>query len=937
MFALNTASSAIVAAWNRPVNPARFAVIADPMHELKPSDLQPVPEDATFNDLIAGRGSAWMCQVVGQGCEAGTYLLPEWWNTSPRPGDVIVFHRRALGGRGDRRTLLTLAVLVVSIWAPGAAGLTGWQGAALSAGINVAGGLAINALVPLDAGNNVTQQQQSPTYSTSVQGNQARLGQPIPVLYGHNLTYPDFACKAYQTFEDNDQYYHAVLCIGMGQYDVLKIDVDDTPLDLLDDVEYVIVGPGQADGATLADQTLVKTNVWTNAEAANQDMDSLKVIRFTVVPRDRQATALGVDVALPRGLDAARSITWKVQARTINEFEQPTGEWITLADETYSTASPVPVRLSYRYTVTAGRYQLRTYRTDIRETAASAAHDLALIGLTCEFDEAGVDTTIPATYLCLKMRGSQQLNGISQSRMRVLSNRMLPTWNGTAWSDPVVTRSVAWAAADVLRNADYGRGLADDQIDLAGLLALDTLWASRFDKYDGVFDTASDTWGAMSQVLRVGRAVPLIRGSRYTFVRDGEDLEPVALYGMNNIRKGTFSLNLGVPERDQITALDIEYWDQTRWDWVTLTVQHEAAEDPPFIAYVDTPPGAYTVAENRARIKLPGVIGRNHAAREGAYRLADMLFRRSTATYRTHLDGLLPAYCAPVLIAHDIPQWGQSGQIVDYDSGTGVITTTEPLDWSAGGTHYMALQNSTGGIVEWTVTEGTEDNEAIVADDLGFTPLFESSNNDRTRYSFGPAANMGALCRVRAIVPRGERDIEHQVVLEDSRVHDADTEWRVDDPAISDGTTGPAEDSSILVVRVLDRTLGNAFADASPPATDIVSSISFNDNGTITATDSLGTRVLPNEWLQGGAVPSATAALYELRATTIVGALDTGTIGSWLQLDTTRVFEQRIPAGSGDAARTWTALFEIRDVATDSVQDVATIALNASVLITGGA
>lgn len=955
MHALNATSAAALAACRGPAAPARYAVVADPMHlELRAEDLQPVPEGATFADLVDGRGPHWLCAVVGEGCEAGSYLPRAHWHTLPRHGDVIVFHRRALGGGGGNggsntaRVLLTLAVLVVAnVYGPAvgsALGFTGTTATAVgSAVITVAGQLAINAIVPMDGSNAAINNTAaaSPTYSASVQGNAARLGQPVPVRYGHNHGYPDFACTPYQTFVDGEQYYHAILCEGMGHYDVLRVSIEDTPVQHFSDVETLVIGPGQADGETLDDQTLVSTNIVSSSEVSSHEMVMLQIVGpFTAVPRDRQAVTLRTHMALPRGLDSGRTITWRFQARQINEFEQPIGAWVTLGDESYSTASATPVRLTFDYTVAAARWQVQGYRTDIRDASPTAAHDLSWIGLDCELDEPGIDTSIPATYVVLRMRGSQQLNGVSQRRVRVMSNRKLPVWNGSSWSAPQVTRSIAWAAADILRNTDYGRGLADSQIDLGALLALDAVWAARFDKFDMAFDTLSDTWAALALVLRTGRAVPLIRGSRYTFVRDGADTEPVAMYGMRNIRRGSFALRLAVPERDAITALDIEYWDQTRWDWVTLTVQYVGAGEPePFIAYVDVPPSPYTRAENRARLRVPGIIGRAHCARWGAYHLADMLFRRSEASYRTHLDGLLPAYGAPVLVSHDVPSWGQSGDVVDWDGGSLTVTTSEPLQWGSG-QHYMKLQAGNG-VVVWEVSAGAEPNEAIVADDLGFVPSFDSANRERTRYIFGPAADVGALCRVRAITPRGERDVEHRVVLEDARVHSADEPWLpvggVDpDPAISDGDAGATEDSEVLVVRVIDRTVEAQYADGGGGPTTMSARFSLLDDGTaeaatISSTGS-GGGVLPNEWLQGGAVPNATAALYEARVTLLESASTTsaalsGTLATWQGLGTPRHWELTAD-GPGDAGTSYRRLLvEIRIAATSEVQDTAIVTL----------
>ena len=57
---------------------------------------------------------------------------------------------------------------------------------------------------------------QSPTYSLQAQGNQARLGNPIPVIYGRHLIYPDFASQPYYKYIDNEQFVYQLHCLGQG-------------------------------------------------------------------------------------------------------------------------------------------------------------------------------------------------------------------------------------------------------------------------------------------------------------------------------------------------------------------------------------------------------------------------------------------------------------------------------------------------------------------------------------------------------------------------------------------------------------------------------------------------------------------------------------------------------------------------------------------------
>src|SRR3546814_13094294 len=65
------------------------------------------------------------------------------------------------------------------------------------------GSALVSALVPLPtpnmpsfAGSGGNLAQPSPTYSLQGQGNYARLAQPIPVVYGRHLVYPDLAATA---------------------------------------------------------------------------------------------------------------------------------------------------------------------------------------------------------------------------------------------------------------------------------------------------------------------------------------------------------------------------------------------------------------------------------------------------------------------------------------------------------------------------------------------------------------------------------------------------------------------------------------------------------------------------------------------------------------------------------------------------------------------
>lgn len=124
----------------------------------------------------------------------------------------------------------------------------------------------------------------SPTYSLTVPTNQARLGQPIPVIYGTVISIPDLASVAYTWFEDNEMYAGILLCLGQGWHSILDVRVADTPVNQLaaGTLYYNVFPPDvhnkefgyitsvmNTGGAT----TRFYENVHTSPEVADQELD----------------------------------------------------------------------------------------------------------------------------------------------------------------------------------------------------------------------------------------------------------------------------------------------------------------------------------------------------------------------------------------------------------------------------------------------------------------------------------------------------------------------------------------------------------------------------------------------------------------------------------------------------------------------------------------
>jgi predicted phage tail protein len=175
-----------------------------------------------------------------------------------------------------------------------------------------------------------------------------------------------------------------------------------------------------------------------------------------------------------------------------------------------------------------------------------------------------------------------------------------------------------------------------------------------------------------------------------------------------------------------------------------------------------------------ATVKLPGVTSRAQAWREGMYMAAANRYRRRQVAFTSEMEGFIPALGDLIAISHDVPSWGQAGEIVAWDATSKTATTSEPLDWSGSG-HQMALRKRDGSVSgPWQVTRAGDDRRAQFTLAPDITPDTDGSR-ERTHYAFGPSSALYALARVIGIKPRSPETVEIVAVIESDYVHTADT------------------------------------------------------------------------------------------------------------------------------------------------------------------
>ena len=710
-------------------------------------------------------------------------LRAEWSVAVIGASDVVIFvslpQGGGGGGGGGKNPLRTVLMIAVMVAAPaiggaiaGAIGITSTIGTSLiTAAVGLAGATLVNVLVPPPkpaapsfGGSFGSTPAPSPTYALQSQGNQARLGQQIPVIYGRHLVYPDLAATPWTEYVGNEQYLHQLHCIGQGEYDLEQVRIEDTPIASFEEVTWEIVSPGDP-------VTLFEADVTTAAEVAGQELrgtneldagDDGWIGPFAANPAGTAAEEIGIDLVMPRGLYYAntsggldaRTIAWVVEARSIDDDGLALGDWVQLAAESVTAATNTAQRRSDRYPVASGRYEIRLRRTDAKDTDARAGHEIRWQALKAFL--VGEPVFGDVTLFAVRMRATDNLSQRSSRLVNCILTRRLPVWDPvTGWSAPQPTRSIAWAFADAAR-AHYGTDLPDARIDLAALHALDGLWQGRDDYFDAVFDQGVTVWEALTRIARVGRAVPFLQGGILRLVRDEARTLPVALFGPRNIVKGSLKVQYLMPGEDTADAVTVEYFSARIWapDEVTASLPDSAADQP-------------------AKVELFGCTDEAQALREGLYMAAANRYRRRMVSFRTELEGLIPTYGDLIAIAHDMPRWGQGGEVVAWDATARMLELSEPLVWSDSETHYIALRRRDGTVSgPWPVDPGADDRRVFLAENLDFTP-YTGASEERTHFAFGVGEAWSLRARVISIRPRGEQ-VEITAVGEDARVHEAD-------------------------------------------------------------------------------------------------------------------------------------------------------------------
>ena len=206
-----------------------------------------------------------------------------------------------------------------------------------------------------------------------------------------------------------------------------------------------------------------------------------------------------------------------------------------------------------------------------------------------------------------------------------------------------------------------------------------------------------------------------------------------------------------MPSEDTADSVCIQYFSEKTWKTSEITGSF-----------------AGSTSDKTATVELFGCTNQQQAEREATYMALANRYRRRIVSFTTELEGLIPSYGDLIAITHDMPKWGQGGEVIAKNGLT--LTLSEPVNFTDGEIHYIALRQKNGSLSgPYVATAGVLNTEVVLSEEPPMEVL-TGTDSERTHFAFGITDKWSVFARITGIRPRSDK-VEITAVIEDNRVH----------------------------------------------------------------------------------------------------------------------------------------------------------------------
>lgn len=338
------------------------------------------------------------------------------------------------------------------------------------------------------------------------------------------------------------------------------------------------------------------------------------------------------------------------------------------------------------------------------------------------------------TTIGLKIQISDKIASQTENQVYIIGTRILPTREFEAWQPDTATRQLTPAALYALGTLGY----TDSDFDLPEWDRLDSVWKSRGDTFNLAVDSETTAFQFVNDVLAAGFAEMTLDRGRVRPVRDEARTTFEHMYTPHIMTENLVRTVQLPGQLDDYDGVDLTYKNDVTWS--DEIIEYRLPGDA----------GAFV-----EKIEAKGVTNYVQALRIAARHRRTQVYRREQYTWGTEMAALNSRYLSYCSVSDDVPGYGQTSLLMGFTAGNGLVLleSSEPLDWSAGGTHVAALRRPDGTLSGPYAATRVDDYRFTVPA-LDFEPD-TSWEIEPPHIQFGPLNRWSYPVLVTSISPRG--------------------------------------------------------------------------------------------------------------------------------------------------------------------------------------
>ncbi len=354
-----------------------------------------------------------------------------------------------------------------------------------------------------------------------------------------------------------------------------------------------------------------------------------------------------------------------------------------------------PLRDQYRIEgLDPGNYTIKLIKSGT-DSSSTDQSNLYLRGI--DEIKSGIYTYPYTALVGMRLKATGRIRGGLPSVKMEVDGRIVKVWDpsvsgGGDWVQ-TWTRNNIWCIYDLLSNSRYGVG---DHVVLSTLERMIERWkanAAHCDEEIDIFgvDAAGQTEPRYQLDIVVDsrmKALDLIQmlaatcqamtihsaGAIYPVIDKAE--EPVAIFGMGNIERGSFSTGSTSLQKSP-NLVEIEYYDR----------DNLYEKDP--VEAIDNEALQAGAPIRRRAMNLIGVTRRSQALRHAAWNVRDAKYNVRRAQFRAGSAALRRQAGDVIGVSNDLPQWGQSGRLTGATSTSAVLNRSITIPALASGESFL--------------------------------------------------------------------------------------------------------------------------------------------------------------------------------------------------------------------------------------------------------